>query len=313
MAAAKTRDAAGDGSAAGPHSGVSDLFLEAAAGWQRHNAMRRSAAVAMYTILSLSPLLIITIKVMAIVLDAEFATGQVARQAERLLGPQGAQAVAGMITEAARPGAGLFATVISLALLLFTASGVFLELHDSLNEIFGVAPGQGGSFWKTVRDRALSMGMVFVVGFLLLVSQFISTALTVANEHFLGAGGGLAIAADLVVSTAVAAVLFAALFRFLPDVRLSWNDVALGALVTAVLFKIGQYLQALYFAYASTESAYGAAGSFVAVLLWVYYSCWIFFFGAELVKARATRFGESVQPSPGAVLSSNPPASTSEP
>ncbi|HVJ81552.1 MAG TPA: YihY/virulence factor BrkB family protein, partial [Planctomycetia bacterium] len=266
---------------------VVGLFSRAAEAWRRHNDMRRSAAVAMYTILSLSPLLIITIKLTAIVLDAEFATGQVARQAERLLGPQGAAAVAGMIAEAARPGAGLFATLVSLALLLFTASGVFLELHDSLNEIFGVKPAAGGGFWKTVRDRFLSMGMVFVVGFLLLVSQFVSTALTVTNEHFLGAGGAFAIGADIMVSTAVAALLFAALFRFLPDVRLSWRDVALGSVVTAVLFKIGQYLQALYFAYASTESAYGAAGSFVVVLLWVYYSCWIYFFGAELIHARA--------------------------
>jgi membrane protein len=141
--------------------------------------------------------------------------------------------------------------------------------------------------------------MVLAVGFLLLVSQFVATALTAAAS-LVGEAGWVAVGVDLIVSTLVTAALFAMLFRYLPDARIAWGDVAFGAFVTAVLFKLGQYLQSLYFTHFSTESAYGAAGSFVVVLLWVYYSCWIFFYGAELTQIYATRFGGRIEPVDGA-------------
>ena len=138
--------------------------------------------------------------------------------------------------------------------------------------------------------------MVFVVGFLLLVSQAITTSLTVVSEYVDGGPGWIAVVIDLIVSTFVVALLFGLIFRFLPDADLKWHDLLFGALVTAVLFKIGQFLLALYFTYGTTASVYGAAGSFVVVLLWVYYSCWLLFYGAELIEVRLERQGRRITP-----------------
>ncbi|MDB5308680.1 MAG: YihY/virulence factor BrkB family protein [Gemmataceae bacterium] len=282
------------------------LLYRAGIAWDRDNAMRLSAAVAMYTILSLSPLLVITIKVMALILSDESAARQVRRQVEAALGPLGGQAVEGMITDTVRRGSGVLPTVLSIGMLLLTASGVFNELRDSLNVVWGVEPKSGRGIWAVLRDRLLSVGMVFVIGFLLLVSQVISVTLTLLSEYIIGTPGWAAVAVDFVVSTGVIAALFAMLFRVLPEVRLGWQDVLFGAVVTAVLFKIGQYLQALYFTYGTTASAYGAAGSFVVVLLWVYYSCWILFYGAELIKERAHMLGREIEPAADAVRVSHP-------
>jgi membrane protein len=271
------------------------LLKRAAGRWWSDNAMRLSAAVAMYSILSLSPLLVITIKALSLILGEETAARQVELQAGDLIGPVGAGAVHGMIA-ATQPGAGVLATVVSAAILLFTASGVFAELRDSLNEVWHVEPKSGGGWWSAVRERLGSIGMVFVIGFLLLVSQILTTVLTAATQVVAGGAGWVTVGIDFVVSTVVITLLFAALFRFLPDVRLAWRDVLLGAAVTAVLFKIGQIVQALYFTYGTTASLYGAAGSFVVVLLWVYYSCWILFFGAELVGAYVNSHGRRIEP-----------------
>lgn len=297
-------DALPPAAASRPRTGIRDyletagrLLYRAGVAWNRDNAMRLSAAVAMYTILSLSPLLVITIKVTALILGEEAAGGQVRRQAEALLGPLGAKAVEGMIVNTTKPGAGVLATVLSVVVLVYTASGVFNELRDSLNAVWRVQPKTGRGILAVLRDRLLSVGMVFVIGFLLLVSQVISVTLTVMSQFVLGDTGWTAVAVDLVVSTVVITALFAALFRILPDVKLSWRDVLFGSVVTAVLFKLGQFLLSLYFTYGTTASAYGAAGSFVVVLLWVYYSCWILFYGAELIQERAELFGQRIEPS----------------
>lgn len=282
-------------------------LYEAALAWNRDNAMRLAAAIAMYTILSLSPLLVITIKVLAVALEPEQATGYVQRQVQGFLGPVGAQAVQGMVVDTIKPGAGVLATVISIGVLLFTASGVFGELRDSLNAIFKVQPKAGGGVLRTILARFVSIGMVFVIGFLLLVSLLISTALAVVSEYVMGDQGWIGVAIDFAVSTVVVTALFGMIFRFLPDVRLSWRDVLFGSLVTAVLFKVGQYVLALYFTYGAPTSAYGAAGSFVAVLLWVYYSCWILFFGAELIQANARQQGRQISPAADAERSNQHP------
>jgi membrane protein len=265
--------------------------------WAGDNAMRLAAAVAMYTILSLSPLLVITIKILAVIFAEDVAKKQVERQLASFLGADTAQAVQGMIAETVKPGAGVLATILSLAMLVFTASGVFTELRDSLNAIWGLAPRKGRGWLAAVRERFTSIGMVFVIGFLLLVSQVLTTVLTVLSEYVMGGPGWAAVAIDLVVSTLIVAALFAMIFRFLPDAKLSWRDALFGSVVTAVLFKVGQYLLALYFTYGTTKSAYGAAGSFVVVMLWVYYSCWILFYGAELIRVRLEAQGRKVEPS----------------
>lgn len=281
------------------------LYL-AALRWDKDNAMRLSASLAMYTLLSLSPLLVITIKVVALILTEEVATEQVHRQTEALLGPVAAKAVEGMVTNTLNPNAGILLTLFSVVMLLVTASGVFNELRDSLNSIWGIAPTNGRGIRGVLRNRLLSVGMVFVLGFLLLVSHGFSVVLTAMSERLFGDVRWVAYLMDFAISTLVSGLLFAVLFRVLPDANLSWNDVLFGALVTALLFKLGQYVQALYFTYGATASAYGAAGSFVVVLLWIYYSCWVFFYGAELIDERAEMLGRRIQPIEGAVTTDRP-------
>jgi membrane protein len=268
------------------------MLKQAAIRWREDNAMRLAAAVAMYSFLSLAPLLVIAIKVAAVVLSEDAARRQVAQQARAFLGPQAGGAVNEMIATQATSGTGVVATVLSLLMLLVTASGVFAELRDSLNAIWGVGPAEGEGWWTAIRYRLLSVGMVLAFGFLLLVSLVVSTVLTSMAQFVLGGAGWIAVAVDLVTSTLVIWLLFALLFRYLPDADIGWRQVASGAAATAVLFKIGQYLPALYFTYVSTGSAYGAAGSFVVLLLWVYYSCWTLFYGAELIQVRAELRGE---------------------
>jgi membrane protein len=272
------------------------LLYRAALQWQADRATRLSAAVAMYSILSLSPLVVISIKILSLILGAEAASTAVHHQLQSLLGPLGVGAASDMLTYTSRHGTGVWATVISVCILLFTASGVFAELRDSLNDIWGIKPKAGSGWWAAVRDRFESIGMVFVIGFLLLVSQALTTIFTAMSHRLAGSGGWVAFGIDLVVSLIVITLLFGMLFRFLADARLGWRAVIAGAFVTAVLFKIGQYLEALYFTYASTASAYGAAGTFVVVLLWVYYSCWILFYGAELIQVHAQMRGTRIAP-----------------
>src|SRR5687768_11925522 len=265
--------------------------------WSRDKAMRLSAAVAMYAILSLSPLLVITIRILDQFFDSTVATQQVQRQLQALIGYESAVAITSMMAKQSND-AGYIATIISSVVLLFTASGVFAELQDALNTVWSVkaVPDQDWKWWQMIRNRLLSMGMVFVIAFLLLVSQFITTALAFLTEQATGEEGSLTYFVDFTASSLVITLLFACIYRFLPDVRINWQDVALGAIITAVLFKIGQYVLTIYFRFAATESLYGAAGSFVAVLLWVYYSCWILFFGAEFTKVFARHRGRWIMP-----------------
>lgn len=272
------------------------LFRDAGIAWHRDNAMRLSAAVAMYSILSLSPLIIITIRVMGVLLDEQAADRQVERQVEHFLGPRGAAAVNDMIAEAGRDGTGVWATVVSVGLLLFTASGVFVEFRDSLNALWGVDARRSSGLWALVRERLLSIGMVLAVGFLLLVTQVLTTVLTVLSEYLAGRAGWASVGIDFVASFALLTALFALLFRFLPDARVGWRYTLAGAAATAGLFKVGQFVQALYFTYGATASLYGAAWSFIVILLWVYYSCWIVFYGAELIQVYARRHGRRLVP-----------------
>ena len=277
-----------------------NLLSAVFASWSQDKAMRLSAAVAMYSILSLSPMLVITIKVLSSIpgLGPDMAARQVERQMEGLVGIESARAIKGMISETSKAGAGVLATTISSIVLLITASGVFAELQDALNTVWNVKakPNQKWKWWAMIKNRLLSLGMVFVVAFLLLVSQFITTSLAFLSEKATGEEGSLRYFIDFTTSSIVITLLFACLFRFLPDVKINWQDVAIGAVLTAVLFKVGQYVLTIYFKFAATSSAYGAAGSFVAVLLWVYYSCWILFFGAEFTKVFARHRGRWIMP-----------------
>lgn len=277
------------------------ILKETVSDWSEDKAMKLSAALALYTILSLAPLMVLSIKILAIFMRDRSAD-VVQKQMDALIGAAGSQAIHEMIANASKPGQGTVATIISAVILLFSASGVFGELQDSLNTIWEVKPKPNAGWWVMIRKRLLSMGMVFVIAFLLLVSLLVTTVLSTMTGWVLGdAAAWIAIPVDIVVSVAVVTLLIGAIFKVLPDVNIGWRDVLIGALVTAVLFKAGQYLLGLYFKFGSSTSAYGAAGSFVAVLLWVYYSAWILFFGAEFTQVWARRHNRKITPTKDAV------------
>jgi membrane protein len=290
----------------GTGGGFFDWLKAAVKDWIDDKAVKLSAALAFYVILSLAPLLVIILKVVTAVFGAEAGTQQVQAQVNQLIGPAGAGAINEMLAHASKPDAGILATIVSLAIVAFSASAVFGELQDSLNTIWEVKPRPGQGWWKTIKGRFFSMSMVFIICFLLLVSLFFSVIITTVGHRIVGDAAWVGVALDLIVSTVVVTLLVGALFYFLPDVKFAWKDVILGALITAVLFKVGQYMLGLYFRFGSTTSPYGAAGSLVAVLLWAYYSGWIFFFGAEFTQVYARAHGRGLTPTENAVRTEQP-------
>jgi membrane protein len=277
------------------------MLKQTASDWMEDKAMRLSAALALYTILSLAPILIIAIKIASTFLQDPNTKQKIVDNVAAQIGRNAGKAIGEMVTNTGKHGAGVVATVISVAILLFSASGVFGELQDSLNTIWEVKPKPNRPWLQVIKDRFLSLAMVFVIAFLLLVSLIVSTVLTAAADKIAGGAGWLSIVLDIVVSVGVSTLLFAAIFRFLPDVKIGWRDVMIGALVTAVLFKLGQYALALYFKYGAPTSAYGAFGSIMAVLLWAYYSSMILFFGAEFTQVYSRQHGRWVEPTDNAV------------
>jgi membrane protein len=275
--------------------------------WIEDKAMKMSAALAYYTTVSIAPLIIITIKIISI-FYRKHASDLLQAQLGQLTDPKIAEALGDAILKAGNSGAGTFATLISILIALMGASGVFGELQDSLNTIWEVRPKPNRGITGVIQDRFLSMTMVLAIAFLLLVTMFVSTLVTgvsTATVHTIVGGNGhtaqgILYVVNLLLSLVVVTVLFAAIFRFLPDVSISWRDVGLGAFVTAILFEIGKTSLSLYFKYGSPTSAYGAAGSMVAVLLWVCYSAYILFFGAEFTQVYANEFGSRIVPAPNA-------------
>jgi len=255
--------------------------------------------------LSLAPLLLIAIAIAGFVFGTDAARQHLLDQLGGLVGSDGRRAVETMLKHAHKPGAGLVSTVIGVATLLVGASGVVGQLQDALNTIWEVAPKPGRGLWGFLKDHFLSLAMVPGVGFLLLVSLVLSAFLTVVATsfgHLLFAQAAPALElVNFVVSTAVITLLFAMIYKLLPDVEISWGDVWVGAAMTAVLFVIGKSLIGLYLGRSGPVSAYGAAGSLVVLLVWVYYSAQILFFGAEFTKAYADHFGTRIVPAADAV------------
>ncbi|HEV2721062.1 MAG TPA: YihY/virulence factor BrkB family protein [Thermoanaerobaculia bacterium] len=270
------------------------LFKQAFTEFGDDKAQRLGAALAYYTIFSLAPLLLIAIAIAGLIFGREAAQGQIFDQLRTVLGPQAAAAVQEMVKGAAKPKSGTIATVVGIVTLLFGAAGVFGQLKDALNTIWNVEPKKTGGIMAMIKDRFLSFAMVLGTGFLLLVSLVIDSAIAAAG-HFLGnrmhGGEALWQGIQLVVSLAVVTLLFALIFRFLPDVHPAWRDVWFGALFTAVLFVVGKFALGLYLGKSAVGSSYGAAGSLVVLLLWVYYSAQILFFGAEFTQVYARTHG----------------------
>jgi membrane protein len=279
------------------------LLRETFADWTEDKAPQLGAALAFYTALSITPLLVITLGVAAFFLGDNAAAGQVSEQLRELVGDEGGNAIEDMIASANEPATGAFATTLSIITLLVGASGVFGQLQGALNTIWEVQPKPGRGVWGFVRDRFLSFAMVMGMAFLLLVSLVITAGIAAAHNLLGGLPDSLpwlAQGINFAASFAVLTLLFGMMFKLLPDVKMAWSDVWLGAAVTAILFTVGKFAIGLYLGHSSMASSYGVAGSFVVLLVWVYYSAQILFFGAELTQVYANQFGSKIVPAEGA-------------
>jgi membrane protein len=269
--------------------------------WFEDDPFQLAAALSYYTLFSLAPLLIIVIAIAGFAFGREAAQNQIVETLQGMIGQESAQAIQGMIQNASnKPKTGMTSTLIGLIALLIGAGGVVGQLQTSLNTIWGVAPKAGQGVWGFVRQRFVSFAMILGIAFLLLVSLAVS-ALLAGLTKFMGTlFGGTAFVAhalDLLVSFAFVTALFAMIYKFLPDVRIQWRDVWIGAALTSFLFTIGKFLIGLYLGTSGVTSTYGAAGSLITVLLWVYYSSLIFFLGAEFTQVYAREYGSGVAPS----------------
>ncbi len=264
------------------------LFGQASSEWVNDNAPRLGASAAFYTLLSLAPVIVIAVAVAAAVYGQDAAQGRLSAEIQGIAGPEVARTIQEIIARAYQPRTGLIATLLGLATLAFGASSVFVELHDAMNTIWGVPRpldrSHAATIIRLIRNRFYSFATVLGIGFLLLVSLVLNAWLAAMRIALPRAG-------TFMIFYLVIAVLFAALYKIVPDVRLKWSDVALGAMITSLLFTIGKQLIGLYFANTGFVSTYGAAGSPIVVLLWVYYSAQLLFWGAEFSKVYAKTVG----------------------
>jgi membrane protein len=261
--------------------------------WNAHHDQMLGAALAYYTVLSMAPLLVLSIAVIGLAFGRQAAQGQIVYQLQDLIGTQGAKVVQAMIQSASQPKSGSVASILGFLVLLYGASGVFNALRDALNMIWETQLKNTG--WKdTIREEFLSFGLVLGIGFLLLVSLVLSAVIAGIGKYL---GGLLPVPeavlhiGNLLLTFIVVTLLFAAIYRILPATFIPWTDVWVGAAVTALLYAVGKFLIGIYLGKASVGTAYGAAGSIVVLLVWVYYSAQVFFFGAEFTHVFAMRHG----------------------
>jgi membrane protein len=273
------------------------LVKETFAEWRAHRAPRLGAALAYYTVFALAPLLVIVIAIAGLAFGEAAAQGRIVEQIQGIVGPDGARTIQTMLASARQPASGIIATAISLVVLVLGACGLVAELKDSLNTIWGVTARSGRGPMGIVIDYVMSLAMVLGIGFLLMVSLVLSAGLAAIAGFFADMLPGSVYTAhalqalNFLFSFGVIALLFASIFKFLPDADVAWRDVWIGGVVTSLLFTIGQHLVGLYLGKRSVGSPYGAAGSLVVVLVWVYYSAQILFLGAEFTQVYARRYG----------------------
>jgi len=281
---------------------LKDTFKE----WNEDNASLLAAALAYYTVFSIAPLLILVIAIAGLFFDSADVRQQLIGQIQSLVGNSGAEFLQTVLDNANRPGesSGLIASIVSIVLLLVGATGVLVQLQTSLNIVWNVETRSDLGVWSFIHKRLLSFGMILGIGFVLLVSLVASSVIAGFSSYFQGVMPGLDTLIQLlnfVVSFAITTLLFAMIFKFLPDVEINWGDVWFGAAVTALLFSLGKFLIGLYLGNSGFSSAYGAAGSVIVLLVWVFYSAQIVFFGAELTQVYARRFGSQIVPNQYAV------------
>jgi membrane protein len=272
--------------------------------WDRDKASRLAAALAYYTAFSLAPILVISIAIAGMVLGERAAHGEIVAQLEGLVGTEGARLIEQMIAASRKPSQSIPATAVGFAVLVFGATGAFGELQESLNTIWEVKPRPGRGWRGLVRDRLFSLTMVLGTGFLLLVSLVLSAALAGVGAYLNGLlllPEPLLHVFNLVLSLALVTLLFALIFKVVPDAKIAWRDVWIGAAITALLFTLGKFVIGLYLGKSTIASSFGAAASLAILLIWIYYSAQILFIGAEFTQVYATRFGSRIRPARGAV------------
>lgn len=265
--------------------------------WNRHNAPRLGASLAFYTLLSLTPLLIVVVSIGGLVFDLQTAQTEIVRQVHGLIGPEGAKLIQAVLAGSRSTGHGVLATVLGLIILLFGASAVLIELRDALNTMWDLPVTTQTTLQKVmrlIRARLFSFALVLSIGFLLLVSLGLNAALAALGRLFQGvlpASGIVLYILSSFLTLIVITTVFGAIYKIIPDVRIEWRDVLLGAFVTSVLFTLGKLLIGFYLRNAKMAPLYGVATSMAVLLLWVYYSSQVFFLGAAFTKVFASRFG----------------------
>jgi membrane protein len=271
-----------------------EVLKQAASDWVDDRASTLGAALAFYSILSLAPLLVVAVAIAGFVFGEQAARGEIVAQIEDMVGTQGAGAIQAVLAHAHRPEAGIVASVLGVVMLLLGASGVFAQLREALNTIWEIQPTSESGIWPLVRDRIFPFLLVLGTGFLLLVSLVLSaviSALARYAEDWLPAAELIFQSVNFGVSFLMVFLLLALIYKVLPAARVAWRDVWLGAATTAVLFMVGKLLLGIYLGKSGVGSAYGAAGSLVVLVVWIYYAAQILFFGAELTQVFAQRYG----------------------
>lgn len=284
---------------------VGSLLKSTVTEWIDDNAARVAASLAFYTLLSMAPLVLLSIALVGTLMGEADAQSRILHEVESVVGPQAAGALAAVVGSAQRSESGFVSSVVGVIVLLVGASGVFGELQYALDTIWGVKPKPGRGIIGVIRDRLFSFSMVIGVAFVLLVSLVISTMLSGIGRVVTDALPGGAVlwqGVNLAVSLGVITLLFAIIFKVVPDIEIRWRDVWVGAFVTAALFSAGKYVLGLYLGTSTVASSYGAAGSVVALVVWVYYSSQLVFLGAEFTQVFARQFGVQIRPSKNAVF-----------
>jgi len=275
------------------------LIKSALTAWGEDKAPRLGAALSYYTIFAMPPLFIIVIFIASLLFDPNAVRTEMFSEVGGLIGQKSADAIQSAMALQYEANKGIIASGLAILALIATATGLFIELQDALNGIWGVEVRPGAGIWGFIRIRLLSFAMVVGIGFLLLVSLVVSAGLAALSKYVSSLMPGLGLLwliTNDIISFAVITLLFAMIFKVLPDVRIAWRDVWVGAAVTSLLFTGGKFLLGWYLGRSSTVSSYGAAGSVILILLWVYYSAQILFFGTELTKVYADRFGSHIAP-----------------
>lgn len=281
------------------------LLKETFRAWLERDPFDNSVIIAYYTIFSLPGLLVIIINLAGLVFGAEAVTHQISGQISSMVGQDTAKDIESIIANASNQKGTILSTVLSIATLLFGATGVFYQLQQVLNRMWEVKPKPKGKILKLIKDRLFSFGLILVVGFLMLVSLVMSAALSAVSDwmtgHFSDSLKFVFKILDILVSLGVITLLFAAIFKFLPDAKVRWRDVWVGAFLTAVLFVVAKFALGVYFGQSNPGSAYGAAGTVILIMLWVSYAALIILFGAEFTQEYANKFGHHVEPTEAAI------------